>query len=36
LIKDVEVLDVKEKHKNGISIAGIARETGYNEKINCK
>ncbi len=32
LIKDVEVLDVKEKYKTGMSIADIARETGYCEK----
>src|SRR5690625_3471730 len=32
LIKDVEVLDIKEKRKNGMSVADIALETGYSEK----
>lgn len=32
MIKDVEILDIKQKHKNGMSIADIALETGYCEK----
>jgi len=31
LIRDVEVLDIREKRKNGMSIADIARSTGYSE-----
>lgn len=32
MIKDVEVLDIKQKRENGMSIADIALETGYCEK----
>lgn len=32
MIRDVEVLDIREKRKKGMMIADIARETGYSEK----
>ncbi len=32
MIKDVEILDIKQKRKNGMSIADIALETGYCQK----
>ena len=32
MIKDVEVLDIRRKHKNGMTIADLARQTGYCEK----
>ena len=32
LIKDVEVLDIRKKHKDGMTIADLARQTGYCEK----
>ena len=32
LIRDVEVLDIKDMHSNGMSIVDIALKTGYSEK----
>ena len=32
LIRDVEFMDIKGMHSNGMSIADIALKTGYSEK----